>query len=71
MTELHIVGLILALFLNATLGLGLRFCAIHHCRGPRGVLWRQAGGVGLIFGCAMLYRFIFHPPFDGLLLVPP
>jgi hypothetical protein len=42
------VGLVLVLTLYPALGIGLRFFTSRYCAGPRGVLYREAGGLGLL-----------------------
>lgn len=70
MTAFQVAGLIIAVLLNGGLGIALRFYATRHWQGPHGVLYRQGGGLALIVLCAAFYRWIFEPPFDGLVIVP-
>lgn len=70
MTPLHLAGLILILALNAGIGICIRFYSVRHWNGPAGVFYRESTGLALVFCCAAAYRWIFHPPFDGLLIIP-
>ena len=70
MTSFQLVGLALVCLLYAGAGVMLRFYAVRHWSGQRAVLWRQASGTVLLFGCAALFRFVFAPPWDGLWLIP-